>query len=211
LNSTSKCNFERIRAVSWGKISASLKINSKERSWDPTHSLPTIKDTISTHFWRQAFTKQRSLKQSVSINPQSAENSDVITEGEDIGPNKRSDSPRKGRRKSTPGSNQKIGNWSRVWSAWTGVHSRSVTIAGITNYYPSATIGSTNISTKTKEAVEASGYRWDAVKTIVQNSPDQLAIGDVTAAAFNKASEIVGEQIEIFGTKPLLSKPGNWF
>ena len=51
----------------------------------------------------------------------------------------------------------------------------------------------------------------DAVRTLVQNSPGRLAIGDVTEAAFKKVSEIVGEQIEIFGTKPLISKPGNRF
>ncbi|HEY60002.1 MAG TPA: hypothetical protein G4N92_04870, partial [Anaerolineae bacterium] len=40
LNSTSKCNFESVREVSCGKISASPTTKSKEHSWEHTHSLP---------------------------------------------------------------------------------------------------------------------------------------------------------------------------
>ena len=45
LNSTSKCNFESVREVSCGKISASPTTKSKEHSWEHTHSLPKHKDT----------------------------------------------------------------------------------------------------------------------------------------------------------------------
>jgi len=48
LNSTSKCNFESVREVSCGKISASPTTKSKEHSCKHTHSLPTTKDTIFT-------------------------------------------------------------------------------------------------------------------------------------------------------------------
>jgi len=50
----------------------------------------------------------------------------------------------------------------------------------------------------------------EAVKNLVHNSPGQLAIGDVTEAAFANAKEIVVQQINIFGTQPLESKPKNW-
>ena len=51
-----------------------------------------------------------------------------------------------------------------------------MTIAGITNYYPSVTKESTNISTKTKEAVEVCGNILDVVKS-AENAMAAMKIG----------------------------------